>query len=107
MQNQFLTNYTEVTFLEKIKDFLRHCNSFSFSVSFIKKAGLVLLYKDIETAVERGCIGRLITSTYQNSTDIESLKALTAFFSVSYREHIKHLFERWSFTMTPAVSPSI
>ena len=78
MQNQFLTNYTEVTFLEKIKDCLRHCNSFSFSVSFIKKAGLVLLYKDIEAAVERGCVARLITSTYQNFTDIESLKSFYA-----------------------------
>ena len=46
MQNQFLTNYTDVTFLDKIKDSLRRCSSFSFSVSFIKKAGLVLLFKD-------------------------------------------------------------
>jgi superfamily II DNA or RNA helicase len=75
MANQFLTNYTETTFLEKIKDNLRHCKSFSFSVSFIKKAGIVLLYKDIEAAVERGCQGRIITSTYQNFTDIESLKS--------------------------------
>ena len=45
MQNQFLTNYTDVTFLEKIRDNLRRCNAFSFSVSFIKKAGLVLLFK--------------------------------------------------------------
>lgn len=75
MQNQFLTNYTEVTFLDKIKENLRHCRSFCFSVSFIKKAGLVLLFKDIEAAVERGCTGRLITSTYQNFTDIESLKS--------------------------------
>ena len=43
MSNQFLTNYTETTFLEKIKDNLRHCKSFEFSVSSIKKAGLVLL----------------------------------------------------------------
>ena len=63
MSNQFLTNYTETTFLEKIKDNLRHCKSFDFSVSFIKKAGLVLLFKDIEAAVERGCKGRIITST--------------------------------------------
>lgn len=70
----FLTNYTETTFLEKIKDNLRHCKSFDFSVSFIKKAGLVLLSKDIEAAIERGVNGRLITSTYQNFTDIESLK---------------------------------
>lgn len=78
MLNQFLTNYTEVTFLEKIKDSLRKCNSFSFSVSFIKKAGLILLYKDIEAAVERGAKGRIITSTYQNFTDIESLRMFFA-----------------------------
>ena len=78
MHNQFLTNYTDVTFLEKIKDNLRRCSSFSFSVSFIKKAGLVLLFKDIEAAVERGCKGRVITSTYQNFTDIESLKSFFA-----------------------------
>lgn len=79
MTNQFLTNYTETTFLEKLKDNLRRCSSFCFSVSFIKKAGLVLLFKDIESAVERGCTGRIITSTYQNFTDIESLKS---FFSL-------------------------
>ena len=78
MSNQFLTNYTETTFLAKIKDNLRHCNAFAFSVSFIKKAGLVLLYKDIEAAVERGANGRIITSTYQNFTDIESLKSFFA-----------------------------
>lgn len=78
MQNQFLTNYTETTFLDKIKKNLRNCKSFDFSVSFIKKAGLVLLFKDIEAAVERGCKGRIITSTYQNFTDIESLKSFYA-----------------------------
>lgn len=82
MTNQFLTNYTETTFLEKIKDNLRRCTSFCFSVSFIKKAGLVLLFKDIEAAVERGCTGRIITSTYQNFTDLESLKS---FFSLMGR----------------------
>ncbi len=78
MSNQFLTNYTDTTFLDKIKDNLRRCKSFSFSVSFIKKAGLVLLFKDIEAAVERGVQGRIITSTYQNFTDIESIKSFFA-----------------------------
>ena len=67
-----------MTFLDKIKDNLRKCKSFNFSVSFIKKAGLVLLFKDIEAAVERGAVGRIITSTYQNFTDIESLKSFFA-----------------------------
>lgn len=73
--NQFLTNYTEITFIDKIRDNLRNCKAFYFSVSFIKKAGLVLLYKDIEAAVSRGAVGKIITSTYQNFTDIESLKS--------------------------------
>ncbi len=75
MQNQFLTNYTETTFLQKIKDNLRRCKSFDFSVSFIKKAGLILLYRDIDAALARGCKGRMITSTYQNFTDIDSLRS--------------------------------
>jgi len=73
-KNAFLTNYSEVTFLQKIQENLRKCDSFSFSVSFIKKAGLVLLIKDLIAALERGVKGRLITSTYQNFTDIESLR---------------------------------
>nr|WP_297708516.1 DUF3427 domain-containing protein [uncultured Butyrivibrio sp.] len=74
MDNVFLTNYTEQTFLERLKDNLRRCDSFCFSVSFIKKAGLILIKRDIEAALQRGCVGKLITSTYQNFTDVESLK---------------------------------
>lgn len=90
MQNLFLTNYTDTTFLEHIKENLRRCSSFSFSVSFIKKAGLVLLYKDIEAAIARGCKGRIITSTYQNFTDIESIKT---FFTLmcNYKNFECHL----------------
>ena len=74
MESQFLTNYSEQTFLNKIKQSLRTCQSFCFSVSFIKRAGLVLLSQDIKAAIERGVKGRLITTTYQNFTDVESLK---------------------------------
>ena len=73
MESIFLTNYTETTFLSTIQMNLRRCKAFDFSVSFIKKAGLVLLSKDIKAAVERGAKGRIITSTYQNFTDVESL----------------------------------
>ena len=43
MENLFLTNYTEKTFLDKIRENLRRCTAFYFSVSFIKRVGLVLL----------------------------------------------------------------
>lgn len=71
---EFLTNYTDITFIDKIRACLKTCDSFMWSVSFIKKAGLILLKEDIENALKRGCRGRLITSTYQNFTDIESLR---------------------------------
>ena len=66
MHSRFLTNYTGTTFISTIQANLRSCKSFSFSVSFIKKAGLVLLANDIKSALERGAEGKLITSTYQN-----------------------------------------
>ena len=73
MKSRFLTNNTDTTFLATIQANLRSCRSFAFSVSFIKKAGLVLLANDMKSALERGAKGKLITSTYQNFTDIESL----------------------------------
>ena len=74
IDNKFITNHSEHTFLESLKSSIEKCNSFSFSVSFIKKAGLVLLEKIIEEALKRGVTGKIITSTYQNFTDIASLR---------------------------------
>lgn len=74
MNDLFLTNYSDINFLDKIRESLRKCNAFSFSVSFIKKAGLVLLEREIKEALDRGAKGRIITSTYQNFTDINSLR---------------------------------
>ena len=74
MKDLFLTNYTDLSFLDKVKDNFKRCNSFTLSVSFIKKAGLILFQREIEEALERGAKGRIITSTYQNFTDIASLK---------------------------------
>lgn len=73
MINQFLTNYSDTTFLKKLIDDLKRCTAFCFSVSFIKKAGLILFERELEEALERGVNGRIITSTYQNFTDISSL----------------------------------
>ena len=73
MKDLFLTNYTDKTFLDKIKYSFNKCKTFSLSVSFIKKAGLILIEREIEEALDRGVIGKIITSTYQNFTDIASL----------------------------------
>jgi superfamily II DNA or RNA helicase len=90
MESQFLTNYTDTTFLAAIQANLRSCNAFYFSVSFIKKAGLVLLSNDIKSALERGARGKLITSTYQNFTDVESLNFFLK-LSITFNNFTCHL----------------
>lgn len=73
MQSAFYTNYSETTFIDKLRQNIDRCQRFYFSVSFIKKPGLRLLAPNIENAIARGAYGQLITSTYQNFTDIDSL----------------------------------
>jgi len=74
MGSSFYTNYTEVKFIDKLKRNIDTCKAFYFSVSFIKKPGLRLLAPNIEAAIARGACGQLITSTYQNFTDVDSLQ---------------------------------
>ena len=73
MTNAFYTNYTDLKFIDKLKKNIDTCRAFYFSVSFIKKPGLRLIAPNIEAALSRGAKGQLITSTYQNFTDIDSL----------------------------------
>ncbi len=73
MESSFYTNYTDFKFIDKLKKNLDTCRAFYFSVSFIKKPGLRLLAPNIRAALARGAKGQLITSTYQNFTDIDSL----------------------------------
>ena len=74
MKSEFFTNYSEVKFIDKLKRNLDQCQSFCFSVSFIRKPGLRLLAPNMEAALKRGVRGKLITSTYQNFTDVDSLQ---------------------------------
>lgn len=73
MNTGFYTNYSGIKFIDKLKKSIDICDAFYFSVSFIKKAGLRLVAPNIEAALARGAKGRLITTTYQNFTDIDSL----------------------------------
>ena len=82
MGSGFYTNSSEVKFIDKLKRNIDTCKAFYFSVNFIKKPGLRLLASNLEAAIARGACGRLITSTYQNFTDVDSL---TFFHSLQTR----------------------
>lgn len=74
LEASFYTNQSEPNFLNRIIQCLDRCVSFSWSVSFIKKAGLILLLPHLEKALSQGVKGKILTSTYQNFTDIASLE---------------------------------
>ena len=74
MESRFYSNTSEIKFIDQLKRNLDLCRSFAFSVSFIKRPGLRLLASNIEAAIQRGAHGQLITSTYQNFTDVDSLQ---------------------------------
>ena len=74
MKSELYTNESDIKFIDKLKRNLDLCRSFCFSVSFIKRPGLRLLAPNIEAAIARGASGLLITSTYQNFTDVDSLQ---------------------------------
>ena len=59
MNELFLTNMTEETFIDHLRQSLNKCTSFSFSVSFIKYAGFILIQKEIENALIRGAKGHI------------------------------------------------
>lgn len=80
MEDIFLSNQ-DGEFVERIRECFRKCSVFTLSVSFIKISGLNVFKKDIEDALSRGAKGRLITSTYQNFTDIPSLNLLLSWQS--------------------------
>ena len=52
--NGFYTNYSDTKFIDKLKKNIDQCESFYFSVSFIKKPGLRLLAPNMEAALARG-----------------------------------------------------
>lgn len=82
MKEVFIANNTKTKFLDKIKDSFNKCIKCYLSVSFIKKAGLILFENNIENALKRGVVIKIITSTYQNFTDIASLETFNKWQSL-------------------------
>lgn len=99
LEASFYTNQSEPNFLNRIIQCLDRCVSFSWSVSFIKKAGLILLLPHLEKTLSRGAKGKILTSTYQNISDIASLET---FLELQRRyEYSSFILDMDAFLVTP------
>ena len=75
MESQFYTNYSDIKFIDKLKENIDLCQAFYFSVSFIKKPGLKLLAPNIEAAIARGArvlSGKLDDVPFVSLFEVES-----------------------------------
>ncbi|MCQ2799940.1 MAG: DUF3427 domain-containing protein [Bacilli bacterium] len=75
-ETEFIGQFRGRPLLKVIKENLKTCDSFQFSVSFIRYSGLELLLDDMKAALGRGAKGSVITTDYQRITEEESLKEL-------------------------------
>jgi superfamily II DNA or RNA helicase len=93
MKDLFLSNQSSIKFLNQLKEELNNCQRFYISVSFIKIAGMKLIENEMESALDRGAEGYLITSTYQNFTDIPSLRLFLRWSKKYPKFHVHLDFE--------------
>lgn len=81
IQNKLITNERTKfqNFFKDLKNELRTCNSFKFTVSFIRYSGLQLIINELKDLEEKGISGEIITSTYMNITEPKALYKLLSF----------------------------
>ena len=81
VENKLITNEKTKfqNFFKELKNELRTCKSFKFTVSFIRHSGLQLIIKELKNLEEKGVEGEIITSTYLNITEPKALYKLLDF----------------------------
>ena len=82
IKNRLIVNSQRGNLLEELKESLRECKSFYFSVAFINFSGLQLLLDSFRDLEERGVKGKIITSTYLNFTEPKALEKVKSFKNI-------------------------
>ncbi len=82
IKNRLIVNSQRGNLLGELKESLRECKSFCFSVAFINFSGLQLLLDSFRDLEERGVKGKIITSTYLNFTEPKALEKVKSFENI-------------------------
>lgn len=64
---------------------LKDCDSFDFSVAFVRESGLILIADVLDELAERGVRGRLLTGTYLSFNEPKAFRRLLAMENVDVR----------------------
>jgi len=84
-QARFIYNGGYQNFYQEITSELQNCDEFAMSVAFIRFSGLQLLLDVLKELEKKDVKGRILTSTYLNSTEPKALEALGRFTNIQTR----------------------
>ena len=85
---RFIHNCGYQNFYAELQESLLSCKSFHMSVAFVRYSGIQLLLETFEELEKKGVHGRILTSTYLNSTQPKALKALQRFSNLETKIYI-------------------
>jgi len=87
MNNLIVTNYFDknIKVSSKIKELLKECNGFFFSVAFITDGGVRLIEEELKELEKKGIKGKILTSTYQTFTQPQALERLLSYDNIELK----------------------
>lgn len=80
-----MTNSRETSMLKEITYSIETCQKFYINVAFVSYSGLQLLLDSLRESERRQVKGKILTGTYLNFTDSQSLRKLTEFTNLDVR----------------------
>ena len=83
--NELIINSKHTNLLNEIKQSLKECKSFYFSVAFINYSGLQLLLDTLKEVKDKGVQGKIITTTYLNFTEPKALEKIQEFDNIDMK----------------------
>lgn len=90
---RLITNSEKNSFYNELRTSLASCKKFFFSVAFINYSGLQLLLDEFKETENKNVSGKIITSTYLNFTDVNSLKKLKEFKNIETKIYIANQYK--------------
>ena len=85
---RFIHNCGYQNFYAELQESLLSCRSFQMSVAFVRYSGIQLLLETFEELEKRNIPGKILTSTYLNSTQPKALTALRRFSNLETKIYI-------------------
>ena len=83
--NELIINSKNTNLLNELKQSLKQCKSFYFSVAFINYSGLQLLLDTLKEVKNKGIKGKIITTTYLNFTEPKALEKIQEFDNIDMK----------------------